>query len=163
MSLRWLMSSRLLFSYSRNTSLSNDIFLLRKKRTSNLELCSKSKGKAVLPLFYMAEKVHSMLLPVRRVSRWAVSGPRTAPRLIGSRGAWLCTATLTSPCSATNQNASEPFQRTREKIITLYIKKKKKMLPAYATCLFVAKIAVFFFLYTKSLRLEIKRAAQFPS
>lgn len=35
------------------------------------------------------------------------------------------------------------------------------MLHAYATCLFVAKIAVFFFL-SKFLRLEIKCSAQFP-
>lgn len=91
-----------------------------KERRSNVELSSKSKGKAVSPPFYMAEKVQSMFLLVRSglLGRFST---RTAPRLIGSRGAWLRTATLTSLCSATNPSTSELFQRTREKIITLCI------------------------------------------
>lgn len=146
-SLYWLMSSRLLFSYSIDISLSNDLSsqLEIKGRTSNLELSNKPNRNAILPLLYMAEKVHSMFLLVCLVSWSGRFSTRTAPGLIGSRGAWLRTATLTSPCQATNPSTSELFQRTGEKIITLYIY-FLKMLHAYATCLFVAKIAVVFFL-----------------
>ena len=98
----------------------------------------------------MAEKVHSMFPSVRGVSCSDRFSTRTAPRLIGSRRAWLRTATLTSPGSATNRSTGKLFQRTPEKIITLYLKKKKKKkLHAYATCLFVAKIAVSFFSFIK--------------
>jgi len=56
-----------------------------KERTRNLELSSKSKRKAVLPPFYMAEEVHSMFLPVLRVSCSGRFSTRTAPGLIESR------------------------------------------------------------------------------
>lgn len=69
-----------------------------KERIRNLELSSKSKEKqSYLPLFYMAEEVHSMFLPVSRGSCSGRFSTRTAPQFIGSRRACLCTATLTSP------------------------------------------------------------------
>lgn len=85
-SLHWLTSSRLLFSYSIDISLSNDLSsqLGIKGRTSNLELSNKPNRKAVLPLLYMAEKVYSMFLPVRLVSWSGRFSTRTAPGLIGS-------------------------------------------------------------------------------
>lgn len=119
-----------------------------KERTRNLELSSKSKGEAVLPPFYKAE-IYSMFLPVRWASCSGRFSTRTAPRLIGSRRAWLRTATLTSPGSATNPSTSEFFSKNpRENNHFIYLRGGEN-----AACLrhlsFRGKNCSFLFSFTK--------------